>query len=107
MNTLQVGDLLLREKTLGVMHVGVWAGAGLVFHNAPNRGEHISPLEEFSGGKPVLLQKTNADPVAAATRIHARLAAPQRYDLVRRNCEHSAYEIVTGIASSPVVKSVA
>ena len=100
MKTLLIGDFLLRPKALGFTHVGVWLGGGAVFHNAPLQGEHVSSVTDFAQGAPVMAQRSNADPAAVVARVRAKLAAPNAYDAVINNCEHSANSIVTGKASS-------
>lgn len=96
MNTLSIGDFLLRPKFLGVTHVGVWMGGGAVFHNAPGRGEHISSLAEFARGAPVWIQPKNADSSTVINRVRSKLSRPHEYDLISNNCEHAANEVVTG-----------
>lgn len=101
--TLRIGDLLVCPKPHGLFsHVGVVAGSNTVFQNTPEKGEHLARVDEFSpGGAPVSVHRTGANPFAVMTRIQAALAAPKRYDLARRNCEHSAYEAVEGRPRSP------
>lgn len=50
MTSLLIGDFLTRPKALGATHVGVWLGGGAVYHNAPDRGEHISSVADFAKG---------------------------------------------------------
>lgn len=100
MSTLNFGDFLLRPKCLGISHVGVWLGGGRVFHNAPGRGEHVSSVEEFAQGEPVTVKATNADAASVSVRVHSRLSAPQPYDALSNNCEHTANHVVTGKAFS-------
>lgn len=96
----RIGDFLLRPKSLGFTHVGVWLGNGTVFHNAPTRGEHVSSVQDFAKGETVSFQSTNASPATVLTRVRSRLATPRGYDLLSNNCEHSANHVVTGEASS-------
>lgn len=42
MNTLSVGDFLLRPKLLGVTHVGVWMGGGAVRYGVAQAGNGLS-----------------------------------------------------------------
>lgn len=106
MNALSVGDFLLRPKLLGVTHVGVWMGGGAVFHNAPDRGEHISSVAEFAKGEPVRIQPKNADPLTVVGRVRAKLSRPREYDPISNNCEHSANEVVTGHPFSDQLRAV-
>lgn len=106
MNSLLIGDFLLRPKALGATHVGVWMGGGAVFHNAPGLGEHVSSVADFANGAPVTFVRTNADASTVVTRVRARLAAPRSYDAVNNNCEHAANAVVTGRAVSPQLQAV-
>lgn len=99
-NLLRVGDLLLRPKCLGFTHVGVWLGNGVVFHNAPERGEHVSTVEDFASGDVVSSKSTNAHPAIVLSRVGSRLTTPRAYDLFNNNCEHSANHVVSGKAFS-------
>ncbi len=96
MNALSVGDFLHRPKLIGVTHVGVRMGGGTVFHNAPERGEHISSVAEFAKGEPVRIEPKNADPSTVFGRVRAKLSRPREYDPISNNCEHSANEVVIG-----------
>ena len=106
MNALSVGDFLLRPKLLGVTHVGVWMGGDAVFHNAPDRGEHISSVAEFAKGETVRIEPKNADPLTVIGRVRAKLSRPRKYDPVGNNCEHSANEVVTGHPFSDQLRAV-
>lgn len=96
------GDLLMRAKWLNfVNHTGVAISPNRVLHNTPEKGEHVSTLEEFSQGKQVEVQRTGADPLAVSQRAQKVLANPQKYDPISRNCEHTANEVAQGRAKSP------
>jgi len=103
---INVGDILTRPKFPGVDHMGVFAGNNLVCHNTPDKGEHISTVQEFADGQPMKVQRTGADASKTIPRINQRLANPKRYDLFRRNCQHTANEIVYGVAKSPIVAAI-
>ena len=97
-----VGDLLVCQKALGFFnHVGVGVGPNKVLHNAPGKGEHISTVKEFSNGQPVEVRHTGADSIAVLGRTRKTLANPQKYNVVFRNCQHTASEIISGVARSP------
>jgi hypothetical protein len=100
MSTLHIGDFLLRPKLLGISHVGIWMGGGAVFHNAPDRGEHISSVADFAKGEKVTVEPTLADPAIVVARVRSKLFAPRVYDILSNNCEHSATHVVTGRAFS-------
>lgn len=100
MNSLSIGAFLLRPKLLGISHVGVWMGGGAVFHNAPDRGEHISSVAEFANGEKIRVEPTRADPMAVVARVRSKLRQPRGYDLISNNCEHAANHVVIGRAFS-------
>ena len=50
--SIPAGHLISAPKGI-VTHVGLSLGNGLVFHNNPENGEHISDLTRFHKGKPV------------------------------------------------------
>lgn len=100
MSTLSIGDFLLRPKLLGITHVGVWMGGDAVFHNAPDRGEHMSSVAEFAKGENIQIEPKNADPDTVISRVQAKLIQPRGYDPISNNCEHSANHVVTGRAFS-------
>jgi hypothetical protein len=105
---LSIGTLLLRPKFFGIVqHEGVVVGYNAVLHNTPDKGEHVSTLNEFAAGAPVEAQITEADPVQLVTRVQQLLSKPQDYDLLRRNCQHTASQLIRGAAKSPWVIGVA
>lgn len=95
----------MRPKALGATHVGVWLGGGAVYHNAPDRGEHVSAVADFAKGASVAVVRTNADASIVVARARARLAVPRSYDVVNNNCEHAANAVVTGRAFSPQLQA--
>lgn len=104
---LTPGTILRRDKALGIEHVGVLIGPDQVFHSTPTRGEHISSIREFSGGQPVRAVASGVPPEIVLARVNARLARPQRYDLLSANCDHSATGVITGDATSPQLQAAA
>jgi hypothetical protein len=98
-----IGDFLMRPKFLGIDHTGVFLGAGMVFHNTPERGEHVSTVQEFSAGHPIRVQHTGANPATVIARVRKALANPKKYNLFFSNCEDSANEATHGKSKSPTV----
>ncbi len=97
-----IGDLLIRPKTLGfINHVGVVVGPDAVLQNSPGRGEHIATIQEFAAGQPVVAHRTGAAPGDVLGRARKILANPRAYDLALRNCEHTAGDVLRGVAKSP------
>ena len=89
MSYIQPGDIVVRDK--GVFrHLGIVVDGGMVLHNTPELGEHVSSMHEFCQGKPYrVIQIPTAFRwivLANASRI---AAYPRRYDAVSNNCEHT------------------
>jgi hypothetical protein len=104
---LSIGDLLIRPKCLGfVEHEGVFVGSNSVITNTPDKGEHLSTIQEFAAGQPVRVQRTGANPNEIIARAKAILAKPRKYDPAIRNCQHTAAEVITGAAKSRQVMTV-
>jgi hypothetical protein len=103
---LKPGDVLRRRKT-GVWHLGVYLGKDKVLHNTPGvgGGERVTSYKLFTCGKDVYVAHSNPKTRAAVIeRASGILAHPQAYSYVWRNCEHTVYEIMEGVARSPTVK---
>jgi hypothetical protein len=99
--TVHAGDVLTRPKALGVVtHVGVAIAPNLILQNTPEKGEHLTTVQEFCAGKPVMLHRTGVNPSIVAARAQAVLASPQKYDLFQNNCEHTATKIIQGMGQS-------
>ena len=98
---IRVGDVLTRPKALGIVtHRGVVVAPNLVLQNTPQKGEHLASIQEFSDGKPVRLHRTDANPSIVTARAQTILASPQKYNLFKNNCEHTATKVIHGIAKA-------
>jgi hypothetical protein len=86
-----------------VQHVGVVSPGGRVLENDPVHGERVNSLSGFAAGKPVRVHRTNAPSGEVVQRARSLLANPKRYDLLKRNCEHTANEVIRGRPFSPQV----
>jgi len=105
--SLNIGDLLTRPKLLGLLdHAGVVVAPDTVLHNTPDKGEHLATVREFSAGHPVTVVRTGTDPLTIRERCRRILSRPKRYDAISRNCQHTAFETLTGLARSPYVHAV-
>lgn len=97
-----IGDLLTRPKALGLFdHRAVLVAPNQVLQNTPESGEHLVSLSDFCANQPIKVSHSGADPITVATRARKILAKPRRYDAFLRNCEHTANELISGIAKSP------
>lgn len=96
------GHLISTPKGI-FTHVGLSLGNGFVFHNNPDKGEHISDLGSFHKGKPVSLgeQLNQFDFHQALANIAAALKSPKAYHLTANNCEQSLNRVLGRSASSP------
>ncbi|WP_143269348.1 C40 family peptidase [Mangrovitalea sediminis] len=85
-------------------HVGVYVGLGQVFHNHPERGEEITTVGGFANGRAVSVTESGVlEPMAFMARVHAAISNPASYNLLTRNCEHTASWLRTGKAKTPQV----
>lgn len=94
-----IGSIIEVEKGL-FTHVGVFIGNGRVFHNTPERGEHVSTIQEFSGGKPTSLKRSQTPIHLVWARVRECLSDPQPYSKVWNNCEHTVSKIEKGVHQS-------
>lgn len=90
---LAIGDQIARPKINGLVdHVGIVVAPNVVFHNSPERGEHVSTVRDFAGNKPIRIVDRHANTKtwqATRTRIDHQLTSPRAYALTSYNCEHS------------------
>lgn len=99
------GDIVTRRKGL-VMHKGVALGGGLVLHNTPFKGEHISSERDFSRGNKIgVINMEHKQRQRALNHAYAYERESRSYHLLRNNCEHTVMRATTGNASSPQLKS--
>ena len=105
---MPAGAIISAPKGL-VTHVGLHLGNGWVFHNNPANGEHISPIDSFSKGKPVSVADVLSGPelIAAWERVSQALGAPKCYDPLANNCEHSLCRALGKPKSSPQLQCAA
>lgn len=109
-NGLEAGDTLSRRKGPAT-HVGIYLGTGWlgqpqVFHSTPERGPHISSLEDFLQGNP-LLNVEKPQPMQRAgilARVHDELRNPAPHDLLSNNCQHVVNRVVNGESFSEGVR---
>jgi hypothetical protein len=100
--TINIGDILTKRKLLGMIeHYGVVIGHNTVLHNTPGRGEHAVTIDEFVEGQAIEVKPTGADPTVVSARGREILAKPQRYHPAKRNCQHTVFEAIYGVAKSP------
>lgn len=99
---VSAGRLISAPKGM-VTHVGLSLGNGLVFHNNPDKGEHISDLASFHKGKQVSLgeQLSHFDFHQALTNIAEAMKSPKAYHLADNNCEQSLNRVLGRSTSSP------
>ena len=93
------GDILMRRKGL-VIHKGIALRNGMVLHNTPIAGEHVSTESEFRQGQTLYVERLSS----AERRRTARAADSQErrgYHLLENNCEHTVSRARTGKPTSP------
>ncbi len=100
------GDILRRPK-FPFKHVGIHLGNGLILHNSPSKGEHVSDVNEFASGHEIEVIPTPPSMKAKILeRVEGVLRHPRGYDAATNNCQHTATRITEGRAYSPAVLTV-
>ena len=102
LNTLRIGDLIVREKGPFSTHYIVWIGwrngVRVVAENHSTQGVRYTSLEVALGGQPIKrFEKFGGNEFQrrlVISRINRMLG--RSYDLVVFNCEHFARWISTG-----------
>ena len=92
-----------------IQHWGIVLPSGLVAHCTPERGEHISSIEDFCDGAAVSFTQN------IPTHLHSQVIAniknamnsPRAYHLTANNCETFVNRMITAIPQSPSVVAVA
>ncbi len=98
------GDILYRRKFPAV-HLGVYLGNGLVLHNNPKNGEHVSTLSGFADGREIKVNKI-PDQLRSCVLSQANkiISLPKGYNVLFNNCEHTVNKAVFGTKRSDQVK---
>lgn len=102
-HNIPAGHVISREKGI-FTHVGFSLGDGLVFHNNPERGEHVSTLAEFAKGQKVTLlsHRISGDEFhRVISRIREVLTRPIGYHPTANNCEQTLNRVLGLPANSP------
>lgn len=99
---IPAGHLVSAPKWI-FTHVGLSLGDGFVFHNNPERGEHVSSLADFGKGKPISLagQLEPFDFHKAVQNLASVMKAPKAYHPTDNNCEQSLNRLLGRPAISP------
>jgi lecithin:retinol acyltransferase len=81
--------LISRPKLGFLRHLGVLLPDGRVAHCTPERGEHLSTVEEFAAGQDVRIERVIPIEQCLSTlqRIAQTMAKPSPYHLFTNNCE--------------------
>ena len=81
--------LISRPKLGFLRHLGVLLPDGCVAHCTPERGEHLSTVEEFAAGQDVRIERVIPieQCMSALQRIAQAMVMPNAYNLFTNNCE--------------------
>ena len=97
---------ILEKPTLIYKHVGVCLNDRYVLQNVPFRGEEIVTLANFVGTSSITtIHPDMFDQLAFHRRVAEIRKNPQSYNMFFRNCEHTIYWALTGVASSPQLEN--
>lgn len=92
--TPKPGDVLFRPKG-PFTHTGIYMPGGLVFDNAPERGEGLVSWQGFSQGQPVAFRSVSSlEALQNVQRVRVMLANPRPYTLLDNNCQDSVTKAV-------------
>lgn len=95
-NNADPGDTLRRRKG-PIWHKGYYLGGNSVLHITPEKGAHISSVEEFSAGKEVIAEpQPRASQYITMTRAFEELRGQRPYNYWSNNCEHMLNRILYG-----------
>ncbi len=99
------GDILFVDKYF-FEHIGVYLGEGLVYHNKPSKGEHISDLEEFLNGNQIkrIAKLTPEKREEVLNNVREELENKRPYNIFENNCEHTVYRVIQRNPRSPQLK---
>lgn len=111
LNTLETGDLIVRQKgplsTHYIVYIGWQNGIQVVAENQIGIGVRYTSLKEALAGNPIKrFEKfggTEAQRQTVISRINTLLG--KAYDLVVFNCEHFARWVATGKIESKQVRT--
>jgi|ERR1700690_1227003 hypothetical protein len=92
----------------GGEHWGVLFQGNLVAHNTPERGEHVSTLQEFApAGKFRVVRHVPPEHFQASMRrIQETVQSPQSYHATNNNCQTFANRVTGEAPRSPAVEGV-
>lgn len=100
----EVGSTLSVRKDF-YRHVGIYAGDGMVFHNHPSSGQQLVSIEQFAAGRRIKVKRAGIkDSVGFYQRLRQAQTQPRSYNLLRRNCEHTASTLRGERAASPQLR---
>ena len=98
-----------RAKFGAFQHMGLLLPNGLVAHCAPNRGEHISTMNDFASGEDVKIEQLLPPQEYAAIlgRVAEAMRLPKAYDVLTNNCEMFVSRLLGAPPESPQLRRVA
>ena len=90
----------------GGEHWGVMFSGNLVAHNTPERGEHVSTLQEFApnGRFRVVRHVLPEHFHESMRRIHESVQTPRGYHATKNNCQTFANRVTGEAPRSPSVE---
>ena len=105
---LQMSVIARPKISGGGEHWGVLFPGNLVAHNTPERGEHVSTLQEFApGGKFRVIRHVLPEHFhETMRRIHEAAKTPQAYHATKNNCQTFANRVTGEAPRSPAVEGV-
>jgi hypothetical protein len=102
--------IIARPKLgIAVEHFGLLLPDGRVAHCTPERGEHISSLEDFLARQPMRVHRELPKETHAVVLENVRTAMrnPRAYHLTENNCESFISRMLDSKEGSPTAKWIA
>ena len=109
---LVVLGMWIRTENQGIQHHGIITGFWLdprmnqwvilITHTTPEKGVHVSTLDEFQSGRPIaLVAQPQSEEHQQMILETARVNVGQPYVVFNKNCEHFCSHCYTHQAQSP------
>jgi len=100
--------IIARSKAGAFKHVGILLPDGRVAHCSPERGEHISTVENFAMGQDVATIEEIPQRLRVLTlrRIAESMRLPKDYHATKNNCEMFVNRMLDRNETSPQLNAV-
>lgn len=99
------GTIIKKPLVPPFSHLGLYLGDGDVLQNTLRRGPELVTLSQFRGNSTITIELPEIINFHGfLERVEEILTLSRPYNLLKNNCEHTVYYVLTGIARSPQLK---